>query len=86
MIRKRKRRHVVVWWKSRVLWLNALAGVASTGVILFEPIRTMMPMWAGALCGLALAGANAFLRFVTTDPISMRQVDDRLDPENPDLP
>jgi hypothetical protein len=68
---------VKVWWKSRVVWLNAVAGAVSALVIAWEPIGREMPVWLGCSLGVALAGANAFLRFVTTDSITGKQLDDR---------
>lgn len=72
-----KRRRVKVWWKSRVVWLNATAGAVSALVIAWDPIGKEMPVWLGCSLGVLLAGANGFLRFVTTDPITTKQVDDR---------
>lgn len=58
------------WWKSRMIWLNAAAGVASAGAAITWPdVFDHAPKWVPALIGMGWAGANVALRFVTTQPI-----------------
>lgn len=57
------------WWKSKTLWLNAI----SAGLMAIEASIGLIRDHFGAqsyllLLGL-LAAANAFLRFLTTQPV-----------------
>lgn len=59
-----------VWWKSRVLWLNAVFAAMTA----FEGAFGLLKEALGVnsyIAGVALlAGANAVLRFLTTQPLA----------------
>lgn len=63
------------WWKSRTIWVNAAAGIASAGAAVTWPdIFADAPKWVTALLGMVWCGANVALRFATTDEICLRQI------------
>lgn len=61
------------WWKSRTLWLNAgAAGLvaleASTGLL-----QPLLPVNLYTAAAVALPVANAMLRVVTTQALTVRE-------------
>jgi len=63
------------WWKSRTVWLNGAAGIASTAAAITWPdIFSDAPKWLTALIGMAWGGANVALRFVTSDEICLKHI------------
>lgn len=63
------------WWKSKTILLNAFAGVASAGAAVTWPdVLDHAPKWLPTLIGMAWAGANCALRFVTTDEICWKHI------------
>lgn len=60
------------WWKSKTLWLNAIAAAlvaleANTGLL-----RPLLPVSLYTALAVALPVANALLRVVTTQALSLK--------------
>ena len=68
-----------VWYLSKVLWFNALAGAFAFAATFWDRVAAMLPPEHGLIGGMIVAAVNVGLRFITTDPISMRQIEDRVD-------
>lgn len=63
------------WWMSRTIWLNVAAGVASAGAAVVWPdVLDHAPKWVPTLIGMAWAGANVGLRFITTDELILKRI------------
>lgn len=59
------------WYESKTLWLNALGLIIMiVGIILDSQEVLALPPQAGAYLGVALAIANALLRFVSNQPLA----------------
>jgi hypothetical protein len=71
------------WWKSKTIWLNTAAGGVAFLATSWDAISAHLPTWAGPTFGAVLAAANVGLRFVTSDPITLKQIDqaDGIDPQ-----
>jgi hypothetical protein len=57
------------WYKSRTLWFNALSGVAA---LLLTASEQQLFGVSGSTYAMAIAFVNVALRFVTSDPITLR--------------
>ena len=63
------------WYKSKLFWFNVLSGVAAIVVANFNLIQEMVnPKYYLALIGL-VNGINIGLRFITTSPVYVKQLD-----------
>ena len=65
------------WYKSRVIWFNALAGGAAFVASVWPILQNQIPTWAYISFGAVVAAVNIGLRFITSDPVTSRQMDDR---------
>jgi hypothetical protein len=69
------------WWKSRVIWLNALAGAFAFASAYVQRLESILSVPLVLAIGAAVCAINVGLRFITSDPITSKQMDDRADPQ-----
>lgn len=63
-----------LWYRSRIVWLQGAFGIL-TGAAMFLPaIQHMLSPLHWFLLATIVNGATVVLRFVTTDPITLRNV------------
>lgn len=65
------------WYRSKIIWFNAAAGgvafVAGAWQLYADAIP--LPKWAVLLAGSIVAAANVGLRFITSDPLTVKRID-----------
>lgn len=61
------------WWKSRILRVNAAAVVLAAVESQLHIIQPLLPINFYAVLAFVLPPANALLRFLTTQPVSIRR-------------
>jgi len=64
-----------VWWKSKTIWFNAAAGGVGFIAAGWDQYAGTLPHWAAPLLGGLVMAANVGLRFITTDPVCLKQMD-----------
>lgn len=57
------------FWKSRTFWFNALSGIAALALTASE--QQLFGV-SGSTYAMVIAFVNVALRFVTSDPVSLR--------------
>ncbi|MDI3260077.1 MAG: hypothetical protein QJR02_10315 [Sinobacteraceae bacterium] len=57
------------WYKSRTLWLNAVALVLAAAADNWSALQSVLPAHWYAWLAFALPVANAILRTITTQPL-----------------
>jgi hypothetical protein len=58
------------WWKSKVLWFNAIVSGLVALEATFSALQTLLPTNIYAIAVTVLALGNAILRIITTQGIS----------------
>lgn len=66
------------WWRSKTIWFNAAAGGVAfiAGAWSAYADALPLPKWAVLVLGGVVAAVNVGLRFVTTDPVTLKRMDD----------
>ena len=64
------------WWKSRIIWLNAAAGGVAFIAGAWSDIGAHIPKWLTYGAGALVAAANVGLRFVTTDALITKRINE----------
>lgn len=59
------------WWRSRTLWLNAIAVALIALEARFELLQPLLPVNVYALFATALPVVNAVLRLITSTALSV---------------
>lgn len=62
------------WWKSRIIWLNVAAGAVAFIAGAWPQIAMLIPKWLAYSAGALVAGANVGLRFITTDALLVKRI------------
>ena len=67
-----------LWWKSKTIWLNAAAGGVAFAAGAWDAYSGTLALPKGLvlLLGSLVAAANVGLRFVTTDPVVLKELGD----------
>lgn len=73
-----KKKAKKAWWKSKVIWFNTAAGGMAFLAAGWNEMAGKLPLpeWMVWLGGGIVAAANVGLRFITTNEVTVKKMED----------